>query len=211
MIAKLLRVLVFLSLASCVYAQPRTMRLDYFNTGNSTQELFSVDRIVIEPLPWPGDPAKSLDDTNLGAYFFEVRDKGDGHLLYSRGFSSIFGEWVTTDEAKTVNRTFSESLRFPTPSAPVKIILKKRDDGKFREVWSTIIDPKDKFIDTSRPAPPGPLLAIQKNGDPTTKVDLLILGDGYTAAERPKFEQDARRFSAAAPSSASSQCTPASN
>jgi hypothetical protein len=30
-------------------------------------------------------------------------------------------------------------------------------------------------------------------GEPPTKVDLLILGDGYTAAERGKFESDARR------------------
>jgi hypothetical protein len=191
---KLLRVLAFLTLASCVYAQPGTMRLDYFHTGNSTQEMFSVDRIVVEPLPWPGNPGKLFDDTNLGAYFFEVNDQADGRLLYSRGFSSIFGEWVTTDEAKTINRTFSESLRFPVPSAPVKIVVKKRDDGNFREVWSTSIIPKDKLIDTSRPPPPGPLLTIQRTGDPANKVDLLILVDGYTAAERPKFERDARRF-----------------
>jgi hypothetical protein len=193
MTSKLLRVLVFLTLASCAFAQPGTMRLDYFHTGNSTQELFSVDRVVVEPLPWPGDLTKLVDDTNLGAYFFEVHDQADGRLLYSRGFSSIFGEWVTTDEAKTVNQTFSESLRFPAPSAAVKIVLKKRDNGNFREVWSTNIDPKDKFVDTSRPLPPGPLLTIQKTGDPATRVDLLILGDGYTAAERPKFERDARR------------------
>jgi hypothetical protein len=194
MTSKLLRVLVFLTLASCTFAQTGTMRLDYFHTGNSTQEMFSVDRIVVEPLPWPGDPSKLLDDTNLGAYFFEVHDRADGRLLYSRGFSSIFGEWVTTDEAKTVNRTFSESLRFPAPSTPVKIVVKKRTDGQLREVWSTSVDPKDKFVDTSRPPSPGPLLTIQKTGDPATKVDLLILGDGYTAAERPKFERDARRF-----------------
>ena len=194
MTSKLLRVLVFLTLASCAFAQTGTMRLDYFHTGNSTQEMFSVDRIVVEPLPWPGSLNKLLDDTNLGAYFFEVHDRADGRLLYSRGFSSIFGEWVTTDEAKTVNRTFSESLRFPVPSTPVKIVLKKRDNGNLREVWSTSIDPKDKFVDTSRPPPPGPLLAIQKAGSPATKVDLLILGDGYTAAERSKFERDARRF-----------------
>ena len=194
MTSKLLRVLVFLTLASCALAQPGTMRLDYFHTGNSTQEIFSVDRVVIEPLPWPGNPRKLLDDTDLGAYFFEVHDQSDGRLLYLRGFSSIFGEWVTTDEAKTVNRTFSESLRFPAPSIPVKIVVKKRDDGNFREVWSTSINPKDKFVDTSHPPVPGPLLTIQKTGDPATKVDLLILGDGYTAAERSKFERDSRRF-----------------
>ena len=194
MTSKLLRLLSVLTLASCVYAQPGTMRIDYFHTGNSTQEIFSVDRVVVEPLPWPGDLTKLVDDTNLGAYFFEVHDQSDGRLLYSRGFSSIFGEWVTTNEAKTINRTLSESLRFPAPSAPVKIVVKKRDNGNLREVWSTNIDPKDKFIDTSRPPPPGPLLTIQKTGDPSTRVDLLILGDGYTVAERPKFERDARRF-----------------
>lgn len=187
-------ILVVLLSVSSAFAAPATMRLDYYHTGNTTHEIFSVDRFVVEPLPWPGDPAKAIDETNLGNYFFEVRDQASGRLLYSRGFSSIFGEWVTTDEAKNANRTFSESLRFPAPEAPVKIVLEERQEGQFHEVWTTTIDPKDKFIDTSLPPFPGPLLTIQKNGEPSTKVDLLIMGDGYTAAERPKFEQDARRF-----------------
>ena len=131
MISKLLRVLVFLAVASCVYVQQGTMRLDYFHTGNSTQEIFSVDRIVLEPLPWPGNPAKLLDDTNLGAYFFEVRDKADGRLLYSRGFSSIFGEWVTTDEAKTVNRPASETQRSLSPATPLWSTRQHHDDSYF--------------------------------------------------------------------------------
>jgi len=175
-------------------AAPATMRLDYYHTGDATHEFFSVDRVVIEPLPWPGDLSKTIDDTNLGNCFFEVRDEASGRVLYSRGFSTIYGEWITTEEPKTMSRTFSESLRFPAPDAPVKIVLKKRVDGQFQEVWTTRIDPKDKFIDTSRPPSPGPLLTIQKSGDPATKVDLLIMGDGYTAAERAKFESDARNF-----------------
>jgi hypothetical protein len=192
--SRLLLLVLLLAPGPPAFAAPATMRLDYFHTGNAIQEMFSMDRAVIEPLPWPGDPAKAIDDTNLGVYFFEVHDQASGKLLYSRGFSSIYGEWVTTGEAKTANRTFSESLRFPAPAAPVKIVLKKREEGSLHEVWTTTIDPKDKFIDTSRPATPGPLLTIQKSGEPATKVDLLVLGDGYTAAERPKFEQDARRF-----------------
>ena len=186
-------VLILLSY-STAFAAPRTMRLDYYHTGNNHQESFAVDRIVIEPLPWPGDLAKSIDNSNLGTYFFEVRDKSTGRLLYSRGFSSVYGEWVTTDEAKNASRTFSESLRFPAPDAPAKVVLKEREQGEFHDVWTATVDPKDKFIDTSLPPSPGPLLTIQKNGEPPAKVDLLIMGDGYTAAERSKFEQDARRF-----------------
>lgn len=191
---KLRLVIFWLLFVPLVLAQSATMRLDYYHTGNTNQETFSLDRVVIEPLPWPGDMAKTADHSGFGLYFFEVRDQATGKLLYSRGFNSMYGEWVTTEEAKHASRTFSESLRFPAPTAPVKIILKQRQDNTFHEVWTTSIDPKDKFIDTGRPPSPGPLLTIQKMGEPSTKVDLLILGDGYTAAERKKFEQDAHRF-----------------
>src|SRR5262245_48859154 len=46
-------------------AASQTMRLDYYHSGNASQELFSVDRVVVEPLPWPGNPQKAIDDTNL--------------------------------------------------------------------------------------------------------------------------------------------------
>ncbi|HLG13352.1 MAG TPA: IgA Peptidase M64 [Blastocatellia bacterium] len=187
--------IVLLTLSSWVQAVTPTIRVDYYHTGNASQEMFSVDRIVIEPLPWPGNPARAIDDTNLGKYFFEIIDRKTNRVLFSRGFASIYGEWETTDEAKTANRTFHESLRFPAPDAPVQIVLKKRDPrNAFREVWSVIVDPKDQFIDNSRPRSPGPLIELEKNGDPASKVDFLILGDGYTAAEVKKFEKDARRL-----------------
>jgi IgA Peptidase M64/Peptidase M64 N-terminus len=185
--------LVFISASA--FATPQTMRLDYFHTGDAKHETFSMDRIVIEPLPWPGDIGKSIDNTNLGKYFFEVRDEKTGRVLYSRGFASIYGEWETTDEASKIMRTFSESLRFPAPDAPVQILLSKRDaKNNWREIWKTSLDPKDIFIDRSKPRAPAPLIPIQKMGDPATKVDLLLLGDGYTARETKKFEADARRL-----------------
>ncbi len=196
---KLLHSAIF-SLIICTFAipalaAPPTMRLDYFHTGNANQEFVSVDRIVVEPLPWPGNPRHNIDDTNLGKYLFEVRDLRTNRMLYSHGFSSIYGEWETTDEAKHANRTFSESLRFPEPDAPVQVILKKRaPDNSFREIWSTTVDPKDKFVDTSHFPVPAPLITIEKNGDSADKVDFLILGDGYTRAEEPKCEKDARRL-----------------
>lgn len=172
-----------------------TMRVDYYHTGDAAQEVFSLDRVVIEPLPWPGNPAQAIDTSNLGKYLFEVRDLKGGQLLYSRGFASVYGEWETTDEAKTINRTFQESFRFPAPAAPVKITLKKRDARNvFQTIWTTTIDPADQFVDRSKPVAPAPLITIQKTGEPENKVDFLILGDGYTAAEAKKFEADARRL-----------------
>jgi hypothetical protein len=190
--------LLCLSGFAASFSTPRTLRVDYYHTGNSHEEWFSLDRVVLEPLEWPGNLNKTIDESQLGNYLFEVRDQASGKLLYSRGFNSVFGEWRTTEEALHGNRTFSESLRFPSPDAPVEVSLKERAGSGFREVWEevwkTVVDPKDKFVDRSRPPSPGALMELQKMGDPATKVDLLVLGDGYTAAERPKFEKDARRF-----------------
>jgi hypothetical protein len=185
--------LLSLAALACLAAPPRTLRVDYGHTGDATSERFGVDRVVLEPLPWPGDLAKAVDTSNLGKYSFEVTDRATGRLLYSRGFASIYGEWETTDQAKTLSRTFSESLRFPQPEAPVRIQVKKRDAANaFRTLWTFELDPRDPLIE--RPAAPeaGGLIALQKNGEPADKVDFLILGDGYTLAERGKFEQQAR-------------------
>ena len=94
-------------------------------------------------------------------------DRATNRVLYSRGFASIYGEWETTDEAKERFHTFHESLRFPAPAGPVRVVVRKRDaKNAFQEIWSTAVDPKDMFVDTSRPPSPGPLLEIQKNGPP---------------------------------------------
>src|SRR5260370_18011521 len=112
-------ILITVTTSAALATASATMRLDFFHTGSTSQELFSVDRIVIEPLPWPGNPSRPIDSTNRGTYFFEVRDLASQRLLYSRGFSSIFGEAITTDAAKKVNRTFHESLPCPARERPI--------------------------------------------------------------------------------------------
>jgi len=185
---------VLLVLSATAFAAD-TMRVDYYHTGDASQEIFSLDRVVIEPLPWPGNASQAIDTSNLGKYLFEVRDAKSKQLLYSRGFASIYGEWEATDEAKSMKRTFQESLRFPARTAPVTIVLKKRDaKNAFQDIWTTTIDPAGQFVDRSKPVAPARLVTIQKAGEPENKVDFLILGDGYTAAEAKKFEADARRL-----------------
>ncbi len=187
-------VLLSLATLACLGTPPRTLRVDYGHTGNANAEHFGVDRVVLEPLPWPGDPAKTVDTSNLGKYCFEVADKATGRLLYSRGFASIYGEWETTGEAGTLSRTFSESLRFPQPQVPVRIQVKKRDgQNAFKPIWTFDLDPKDALIEQAPPPDAGGLMTLQSQGNPADKVDLLIMGDGYTAAERGKFEAQARK------------------
>jgi hypothetical protein len=137
-----------------------------------------------------------VDDTNLGPYLFEVIDRNTNRAVYSRGFASIYGEWETTPEAAAgVSRTFHESLRFPWPKSPVQLVVKKRaPDNSFREVWSTLIDPGSRFVNRADLKAIGKAWAVFENGPAAAKVDLLILGDGYTEAELPKFHADVKRL-----------------
>ncbi len=202
MTPRLARVLLLVTLAIGALrvasaAEPATMRLDFFHTGGRGIEVFAVDRVVIEPLPWPGNTSRTIDTSNLGVYRFEVRDPA-GRVLYSRGYASIFAEWASTPEAADAHRTFAESLRFPAPKGPVEVVVQKRNAAQaFETVWTTSIDPADMFVDRA-PPPRQELLEIERHGAPADKVDLLLIGDGYTAAEcAAKFRPDAERMARA--------------
>ena len=169
-----------------------TLRLDYFHTGTAEFEYLSLDRARVEG-PWPGSRTQLVDPTNLGKYRFEIVDGASNRVIYSRGFASIFGEWETTGEATAGTvRTISEAVRFPEPKQPVQVRLFKRGaDQQFRELWTTLVDPSSRFVHRASVA--GYTVdAILESGDPAEKVDLVILGDGYTKEEMEKYHRDAR-------------------
>jgi hypothetical protein len=174
-------------------AVPRTLRVDYVHSGRAGEARFSLDGVALEG-PWPGRLDRLLDDSGLGKYRFEVREAG-GRVLYSRAFASIYGEWEGTAEAKTLSRAFHESVRFPVPAGPVQVILLERGvSGAFREVWSVAIDPASPLIARAPPPAAARPWAVIENGPPADKVDLLLLGDGYTAGEMDKWHRDAKRM-----------------
>ncbi len=176
------------------YFIDKTMRVDYFHTGTDKSESFALDRIVSDG-PWPGSKTVLIDPLELGLYLFQVVDSESGTLLYSRGFASVFGEWQTIPEAGEINGTFHESIRFPWPLKPVTIVLKKRDArNHFQPLWSTFIDPAARKVN------PADIIHVEKvsilfeNGPAENKVDIVILGDGYSAGEMEKFRTDAKRM-----------------
>ena len=175
----------------------KTMRIDYFHSGGRGTEILGLDRVVSDG-PWPGSRTRLVDDLNLGKYLFEVIDRETNQTIYSRGFASIYGEWETTPESRERHRTFHESLRFPWPRRSVQVVLNVRDrENSFHEIWSTVINPTSRFVNPTDRPPWGDVWPILDSGPPSEKVDLLIIGEGYTAPELPKFHSDAGRLVAA--------------
>ncbi|MEI6062167.1 MAG: M64 family metallopeptidase, partial [Bacteroidota bacterium] len=194
--------ILFLALLLCIlgfgqqnvsfdqYFTRQTMRVDYFHSGTSTQEHFSPDRILNDG-PWAGSETMLLDGLNRGLYFFTVTDTLTNTLLYSRGFASVFGEWQSIPEAETNWGTYPESIRIPWPKVPVRLTIEKRDAKNiFAPMWSIVIDPKSRTVNPAVLHSPYKTFAYIENGKTSNHVDIVILGDGYTEAEMPKFQKD---------------------
>jgi len=173
----------------------RCMRFDYVHAGTASEEHIALDGLRLEG-DWPGSRTQLIDPLGFGKYMFELADAESGEALYSRGFSSIYGEWETIGEARDGNwRSFHESARFPEPKAPALLILKKRSaKGEFDEIFNQRFDPASRQVDRAPVEPAGEVWAVFENGDPSTKVDLLILGDGYTEDELDKYRADVERL-----------------
>lgn len=178
------------------YFTDATMRVDYYHTGTKGEERFSMDRVYREG-PWPGSRTRLLDTLNLGEFLVRVYDQATNVLLYSRGFSSMFQEWQTTDEAATgAYRTFEETVRFPYPRRTVQVTIARRDKRMvFHDLFSLTINPDDPtVVNKERSTTAFPVVPLMSNGPSAEKVDILILGDGYAKDDMEKFRKDAEHF-----------------
>ncbi len=171
----------------------KTLRLDYYHNGNHKEEFYTFDELLQEPY-WGGSKTNLIDTFEYGNYFFKVYDETSGKLIYSRGFSSLFFEWQTTPEADTVWRSFPETVTFPFPKNPVRVEIYKRTwKGKWKKMFVHHVKPDDYFIKKDRRLA-YPAFDVLKTGDPSERVDIVILPDGYTEEEMGKFIADCKNF-----------------
>ncbi|MBD3341893.1 MAG: hypothetical protein GF353_22510, partial [Candidatus Lokiarchaeota archaeon] len=185
------------------YFLDKTMRLDFYHTGLKDQENISLDVVYEEPASlvherqlWAGSKVNLVDTLNFGKYMVKVFNLSTNQLIYSRGFSSLFGEWQTTDEAANgIYRTFHESVLFPYPKNKVQVVIAARDKKNvFRNVFSTVIDPESRFVNRERHVADLKINRVRDNGDPAKKVDIVILGDGYTPDDMKQFRNEVQHF-----------------
>ena len=169
------------------------LRFDYYLSGNDSTATVLQGEIKKEKM-WGGSHNYLIDSVNFGTYRFRVFDENSGNLIFSKGFSPLFQEWQTTAEAKVINRAFYQVIRFPFPKKSVILKIEKRKfNGQFSEISSTIINPDNYFI-INESSINTRVEKIQYYGEPYRKIDIAILAEGYTKSEMKKFVKDAKRL-----------------
>ncbi len=174
----------------------KTMRIDYYHIGDASSEVVTLDHIYKYGI-WAGSLKNLIDGFNNGQYYYKAYDAASGKLIFSKGFDSYFKEYQTSDEAiKGTKRTYQESAIIPYPKNKIRFALEKRDkQNNLSEIYSTVIDPSALYI--IKDAVKDKSVKVYKShfsGDSHTKVDIVILGDGYTLNEQKKFEKDLKHF-----------------
>ncbi|MDL2208711.1 IgA Peptidase M64 [Parabacteroides sp. OttesenSCG-928-O15] len=176
------------------YFEDKSLRIDFALSGNSGFQAAALQQLREEPI-WAGPKTNLIDKFGYGGYYINVYDKATETLIYSRGFNTLFEEWLTTDQAKTETQSWNNGLQIPYPKAPVtvEITARNRATSLFSPLLRLEVDPTSIFIDRSS-LNENRITQIQHKGDSQEKIDLVFLAEGYTAADQEKFAADARRF-----------------
>ena len=200
------------------YFEDNTLRIDYIFAGDAEKQDVYLSKLCKQDL-WAGRRSRLAETFLEGNGQLTVRDHATHEVLYVWTFSTLFQEWLLTDEAKHVKRSFECSYNIPYPKATIDVTVTLRD--KYRKVTTEMthtVDPKDILI-RHIVAPQIPFQYVWKGAggqqkansdlrnrtyiptpyDPmdgvniTDCVDLAILAEGYTEAEMGKFYMDAQR------------------
>ena len=203
------------------YFDGRTLRIDYVCAGNHDSQQIYLEQRYVTP-QWAGRRSRLADIPLKGNGQIQVRDHATGRLLFVHTFSTLFQEWLATEEATQVSKAFATSYNVPMPKQPVDVTVSLTDfHGKVVTSMTHTVDPADILIrqigDNGIPCHyiwKGKRLETQKDasldqpgqrnyiptegpidGDPdiTECIDLAIVAEGYTRAQMGKFYSDCQR------------------
>jgi len=171
----------------------KSLRIDYYHSGDHSSEFYSLDEVKIEPY-WGGSQKNLVDTFYYGYYYFKVFTKETDSLIYSRGYSSLFGEWQTTNEALITTRSFTETVVCPLPRVDCRIKFYSRDTmGLFIEKFYYDYRIDNYFISPELKSK-HPAFDAYVSGPSENCVDIVVLPDGYTKDEMGLFISDCIKF-----------------
>jgi hypothetical protein len=179
------------------YFLNKSMRIDFYITGDANQEIITLDKIYEQGI-WAGNPEKLFDVYGRGRYLAKVYDVASNTLVFSKGFGTIFGEYQDTEPSqKGISKSFHNTVIIPYPQRPVLFVIEKSDKRNITHpVFEEEIDPGAIGIIKEAANQSDRVYEAIRNGDPHKKVDLAFIAEGYTADNFDKFKKDLDRWTA---------------
>lgn len=175
------------------YFQDKTLRIDYIFTGDANQQAIYLDELSQLPT-WAGRRHNLSELPLQGNGQIIVKLPGSNQVIYKTSFSSLFQEWLSTDEAQETAKGFENTFLLPYPKQPVEVEISLFSPK--REVMTRFkhtVRPDDILIHKRDTSHVTPHQYILRNGNEKDCIDVAILAEGYTEKEMDLFYQDAQR------------------
>lgn len=171
----------------------RTLRIDYNFSGNAQTQRISLAELCSMP-GWAGRHTH-MDSVPLqGNADITLTDAQTHRVLYKQSFSTLFQEWLLTEEATRTDRSFENTMLVPMPTSKAVVTVQLYDShGKVQTHFSHMVDPNDILIRQLDHAPVTPHRYLHRSGSPTDKIDVAIVAEGYTAEQADSFYNDAQK------------------
>ena len=124
----------------------RTLRLDYMFAGNHDAQQIYLEQMYVTP-QWAGRKSRLADVPLKGNGQIQLKDHATGQLLFVHTFSTLFQEWLATEEATQVSKAFATSYNVPMPKQPVDVTVSLLNfHGKVVTSMTHTVDPADILI-----------------------------------------------------------------
>jgi hypothetical protein len=144
--------------------------------------------------------ARPIDGQQPCANRFDSRGPGQRKVLYSRGYSTVFGEWRTTDEAAKLRAAFPGigcASRMPAARRTCAFTGRGRRQCLRAPVGRSPSIPAALVVERESWPAPRAESGYQYKRRSATKVDLLILGGWlHAGGVADRFEEVPRRMAA---------------
>lgn len=174
------------------YFQDKTLRVDYIFTGDARQQAIYLDELSQLP-SWAGRQHHLSELPLEGNGQIIVKDLATKQCIYKTSFSSLFQEWLTTDEAKETAKGFENSFLLPYPKQPVEVeIVLYSPRREVMANYKHIVRPDDILIHKRGVSHVTPHRYMLQSGNEKECIDVAILAEGYTEQEMDLFYQDAQ-------------------
>ena len=174
------------------YFEDRTLRIDYTFSGNHELQQLYVDELVVLPR-WYGRRHRLAELPLKGNGQLTVRAKNTGEVIYRHSFSSLFQEWLATDEAKHTQKSFENVFLVPFPKQPVDITIDLRDyHERIVATMTHSVDPSDILIRKAGERLVTPYVTLQQAADTTQCIHVAYVAEGYQQHEMDTFLDDCR-------------------
>ena len=169
----------------------KTLRVDYIVNGNASGQAICLDGLSALPT-WAGRKHHLAELPLQGNGQIVMRNAASGKTIYTTSFSSLFQEWLETDEARNVTKGFENTFLLPYPLQPVEIEITLLDPRRnVRASMKHIVHPNDVLIEQKGNSHITPHKYLLHNDSPEKCIDVAILAEGYTLQEIQTFYEDA--------------------